>query len=714
MLDGLSLVLSGAIALAASCHRAEIGDHEKEAENTALLELQSFEAARKQSTDFERRPSSDRVLGADPYLILRPTDGVIDGGGYVGLLRNAGQVVLLDESLHERARAPAPALASGLALGPNGLVVAGGESSGIVRRYRITGHELVDVGELDLSAGDPSRGIRALATHPSGTLYGIDEVDDRLLVAPPGASIDGGPADVSSRVLALEVPEGPMRVAATEHYLVIVSLIAHALSVYSVDAEGKPVGAPTVVTHDGPFWSIAPREVAGELVVAAGGVEDHPLDRTGGSFAFVDPFVFFYRFHEGEAERLGSVDVGELGVITPKALAWAAEGRSLRVVGYGSALGADLHFPFANGAVDYRSPDASNVFAVTPGLASITWGRAGEMVGADPLLDAFVRVTETGNEVVPVPSSPAAPERTDASRLGEALFFTNLLAPWQKSEGPLSRFTCETCHFEGTVDGRTHATGRGAVIATTKPLLGLFGNGPHFSRALDANLARMVNAEFRVASANSGHGSWFTLDEARAGLDGRSDRSFVDELGGDTRTKKGQGVDRSPEGMRRAFMEFLMDFSPRPNPRVMGRASFSSVEREGAELFAERCASCHSPRRVADDPSTVVPFEAWEADVFGHDGSTPGSIVWAREGYEKTGIEPYVHAEGARPTSLRRLEKKRPYFTNGSARTLHEVLDEVRFSNEAFWHDASQVTADDLDALGDDDEAALLAFLRLL
>ena len=71
--------------------------------------------------------------------------------------------------------------------------------------------------------------------------------------------------------------------------------------------------------------------------------------------------------------------------------------------------------------------------------------------------------------------------------------------------------------------------------------------------------------------------------------------------------------------------------------------------------------SCHAARLSTDDPSTEVPFARWEALVL-----AGGPIVWARPGYEKTGVEPYVHEQGARPSSLRRLYRKRPLFTNGS------------------------------------------------
>src|SRR5205814_5016931 len=121
---------------------------------------------------------------------------------------------------------------------------------------------------------------------------------------------------------------------------------------------------------------------------------------------------------------------------------------------------------------------------------------------ADPLLDAWVLRRSDGQfEVVPV--APTRARSDNIERLGEALFFTTLMAPYNRADGPLSRFTCETCHFEGYVDGRTHHTGRGNVHATTKPLVGLFNNRPHFSRALDPDLSSVANNEFTVAGARS-------------------------------------------------------------------------------------------------------------------------------------------------------------------------------------------------------------------
>jgi hypothetical protein len=62
-------------------------------------------------------------------------------------------------------------------------------------------------------------------------------------------------------------------------------------------------------------------------------------------------------------------------------------------------------------------------------------------------------------------------------------------------------------------------------------------------------------------------------------------------------------------------------------------------------------------------------------------------------------VMPYLHASGTRVPALRRLYKKWPYFTNGSAKSLADVLDS--------HHDgAANLIADD--------KTALLAFLALL
>jgi hypothetical protein len=86
--------------------------------------------------------------------------------------------------------------------------------------------------------------------------------------------------------------------------------------------------------------------------------------------------------------------------------------------------------------------------------------------------------------------------------------------------------------------------------------------------------------------------------------------------------------------------------------------------------------------------------------------------VWASAEYRKTGVEPYVDSRGARTSSLRRLYKKRPYFTNGAARTLADVLARARVAPDGtFLHDAPDGPGAGLD---EGTRRAILAFLDRL
>ena len=689
-------VLAAAAMLLIACHVRSRATPAAQAGLEALQPLRDFENARRATTDFAHLSASDTTLGPDPYVVRRlPGDS-----RFVGLLRGRSAVVLLDEALHEQARLDAPVSPSSLAIGAGGDIFVAGELSHTVRRYRLAGNRLRSVGVIDLP--DVSA-IRGLATGPDGVLYVVEEHDGRLLTLKMAGDARGEESTIRFRRIDTHVGHGPLRVARVGQFVVVDCLLDHALVVKRVDSEGVPLAQEEArIVHDGPIWGFdaveAPRgageraPATGALLVAAGGVEDHPLDRTQGSFGFVDSFVYLYRVEDGAATRLAAVNTSAFGLITPKALRLALRtggGIELTVAAYGSDRWAQVVW----------SPETEKEPVVTahtlpPGTAALETLDDGGLAIANPLVDAWVRVAASAAvEVVHVEDEPAR-ERSVESRVGEALFFTSLMAPWDKSEGRLSRFTCETCHFQGYVDGRTHYTGRGNIHATTKPLLGLFNNKPHFSRALDPDLTTVANNEFIVAGAKSDHDPWFAIEPR--------DFPWLAELGA-------AGAAWPPQRLRRALMTFLMEFTHRPNPSVVGRKSWTPVERLGAETFRDRCESCHAARLVADDPASGVPFERWESLVM----APEGPLVWARAEYEKTGVEPYVNEKGARVVSLRRLYKKYPYFTNGTAKSLADVLDRVAYGDRAFFHDRA---LEDLAPrrLTEYEKTALLAFLDLL
>ncbi|MEO7110177.1 MAG: hypothetical protein ABI183_07065, partial [Polyangiaceae bacterium] len=327
---------------------------------------------------------------------------------------------------------------------------------------------------------------------------------------------------------------------------------------------------------------------------------------------------------------------------------------------------------------------------LAPGSAAMTEISSGSYVVANSLLDSWITISERGAFQTPSPTR-STQVRSQASRIGEALFFTSLMAPNNSSEGAHSRFTCETCHFEGYVDGRTHFTGREDIHATTKPLRGLVNNRPYFSRALDPDLATVAVNEFRVASAGSGVSEWFVANPA--------DFPWLHDLGVDAESL-------SAEDLRRDLISFLMDFSHSENPND-ALQHFSSPQEHGAEVFRDDCESCHEARLASDDARSRVPFADWARLIL----VERGAIVWGRNTYEKTGVVPYVHELGARVPSLRRLEKKRPYFTNGTAPDLTSVLARARFRGSEFFHDHAPA---DAAVLAPTDQSDVIAFLKLL
>jgi hypothetical protein len=655
-----------------------------------LQALHRYEEMKRRNTDFAHVPGAGTALGPDPYVLRR-----IDGPGgpiFVGILRGRSAIVQLDGDLREVTRLPAPEAPDGLAVDDRGEIYAVGELTGRIARYAVLRGVLKSLGTFELPG---VRAMRDIAAGPEGVLYVVEEHDGRLLTV----KRDGAAPVVQESGSC----HGPLHVLRVGSNLLVDCLLDHAIVIRSVDAGGMPIpGSERRIVHDGPMWGMDALEEEPTLVVAVGGVEDHPLDRTQGSFGFIDSFATVYRIDGASVTKVTDVNVSEMAIVTPKAVKLQKTGRGtidLAVAGYGSDRMAVFHLDSGGRREGSSEPSAlggsaSGVesFNVPPGLAMMQRLEDGSFAAADPLLDAWVRVRSDGNvDIVDVVDAPAV-SRDPLSRMGEALFFTTLMAPWDRSDGRLSRFTCETCHFEGYVDGRVHRTGRGDIVATTKPLLGLFNNRPHFSRALDPDLTTMVNNEFRVAGAKSDHDPWFTLSVADHPLekDLFGPRPFLD-----------------PVDLRKALMTFFMGFAPRPNPSVLGRSSWTQMEETGALVFRNRCESCHQARLVTDDASSRVPFERWQTLVM----SRGGPIVWASSDYAKTGVTPYVHERGARIVSLRRLYKKYPYFTNGSGRSIASVLDQARFDGQRFFHQDAPPQASGLSA---SDKASLAAFLDLL
>jgi hypothetical protein len=611
------------------------------------------------------------VSGADPYRIAEQPNG----SGFVGVLRGGRALVTLDAQLVELQRVALPET-------PTALCVATTNDAWVASRY---GSRLVRIGlgpvgaarstlELDLRLS----GVADLACGDAGLVYVLPADGSELL------TLDG-----AGRVLGRRAAmPGPLRLQRTGRYLLESSLFERSLRVLELTPSGLPGREVARIRHDGTLWAFDARASGSELLIAAAGVEDKALVRAHGEFENIDSFVWLYRMRDG-LERVASLDVSDSGVVVPKAVHLEPGVDSITLTVLAAGSGRLLR---ARWSGDPSAPPRLETLPAPPGVSDAVFEADGSVDYADPLFDAWIKLDAVGTHIQRVD-----PERRPDPdvRLGEALFFTELMAPENSSAGTHSRFSCETCHFEGGVDGRLHYTGRADVSVVTKPLFGLANNRPHFSRALDRDLSSVCHNEFRVAGAGSGTDPWFALATARF--------PWLYELG-IARAELG------PLEQREALLKFLYAFSHAPNPKSQGRTRFSALEAEGARAFQEHCQSCHSARVLSDDPASEVPFADWQNAIF----SRNAPLSWARAEYAKTGILPYVHEHGTRITSLRRLALKPRYFTNGSAPDLANVLERFREggAGERALHDATSTTG--LADLPRTTRPALLAFLQLL
>lgn len=644
----------------------EASPHDKEL--TALWEL---EKQQRKSIDFATLPPSDHALGSDPYQIV----GVRDR--FVGVLRGEGAVVLLDRTAKELARVPL-AGAVAIAVLPDDDVLAIGETGGFLQ-LRIADDKLERISNVEVAGLIDARGIAV--SSDGKTAYVVEERDGRLLAfalarSAPNRGIQTTPPRELGRC------RGPIGVKTLGDVIATNCLLDRAIEIRRGDVVTK-------IQHDGPMWGFdLHRDKRGTMLLAAGGVEDHPLERADGGFGYVDSFLFLYELTAGTPTRLAAINLSEHRGITPKWIELFEDADRLGVETAGFGGGRHIVVSWPGGKLD--AAPRIDAWPLPPGITGGAKLPGGPRILASSLFDAWV-VQGVGTTLVAA-GTPST--RTTTEKLGELLFFTELMAPWGKTDGKLSRFTCETCHHEGYTDGRTHYTGREhgglKVNATTRPLLGLFNNAPYFSRALDSSMTQMVHSEFKVANRHNGRDPWFQLTDR--------DVDWWTYLGVGGRVLP-------PELLREAFMRFLIQFTHRSNAAA-NHAAFTASEQRGAEVFRDRCASCHAARLIAEEPATEVPFDRWQKLVL----SPSGPLVWNTAAYAKTGVLPYVHDDGTRIPTLRRLYKKSPYFTNGSARSLADVLD--RFAYDTTGHH-DQVTPA-MTKLTADDKTALLAFLKLL
>jgi len=657
-----------------------------------LEELLRYEAELLEQSARTSTPSP--AFGSDPYSILR----VPQTHEKLILLRNRAVVLLLDSSLEVTDRKPTPRSPRGWVLVNGRYLFLTGELSNRIVLYRLEQGKLDR--EFDMRV-EGSAGLRDLTYVPSlESLFLIDAPRRRLiqLILSPQWR-DGNP---TFRKKEYPIGAGALRIKYAHGYLFLNLLLDHRIDVIPLTREGPDFSNKQNITHNGPIWGLDTARRGDNLLIAAVGVEDRLLDRTRGEFGYVDSFLFLYDMPlrgskslsppgSGSPRRFASWNLSAQNIVTPKAVRFehGTNGLEVWVLAFGSDRGAIFQLENFDLLLrkTFQAPPGSTDFIVEQVNAT------NQLSVTTTLLDQVYQLTpDDPASTIRVLGKPSIHNRypSNEARLGELLFFTTLFSPKNRTEGQLSRFTCETCHFEGTIDGRIHYTGRGRVFATTKTLRGLANNVPLFSRAGDRSLASMVMAEFHVA--NQKRQDDFSLEVAQY--------PWLKEV-------KDLPPRLGPLELRKSFLSFFVHFEHRPNPWLAANTKLTSLAVKGLGIFRARCEYCHLATPSTRSEETVA-FQEWRASI--EDAST--DLVWGAPFYTKTNILPYVSTKGARVPSLRRVSEKYPYFTNGSSRHLRDVLERFRYRGATAWHHYDGPNAVDIESLSQEEIDQLEELLR--
>ena len=334
-------------------------------------------------------------------------------------------------------------------------------------------------------------------------------------------------------------------------------------------------------------------------------------------------------------------------------------------------------------------------------------------VGANPTAVAFLpdgravtadRLSDTISFVDAPPSVSSTPtvravvvgrpDRPSPAERGELLFYSRALVPRNIADGPLSIYTCAACHADGHIDGRRHPSKRNRFYSMTKTCRGLAGTEPFLSLGMPDTFAAF--ADNIVAT------------HAQGALDAPDtyDRYPVTLR---TRTRSGRAdveVTLSPDDVRAALAAYMARIPVEPSPFVTpGRRELTAAETRGLALFRESCSGCHQLI-----PSTSVPSPRPEPARSLGARLLAGALALTSPRLYDVGT-PVLGEGGNNPPSLRGVWAAAPYFSDGSAPTLADVL---RRTNPASEKIHAAENASGAPAFSAAERADLIALLRAL
>ncbi len=234
-------------------------------------------------------------------------------------------------------------------------------------------------------------------------------------------------------------------------------------------------------------------------------------------------------------------------------------------------------------------------------------------------------VAHSNGVVIPLDDTP----RDTLADAGERLFY-------QVGLWPDTTFTCNSCHWDGSTDHRLQPGFEERRWELTRPVAGTGALSPIFSPGQSPDLAHAVEGLVRVLDPRAWsdpRGGWWA-----------EPRTIRTDSG--TRTLTALQV-------REALLRWILGLGLEP-PFVETQVAPASLA-----LFVDECTHCHQP----------------VADLHTRTPQSPETrpLVWAAPLFAKVGPPPFTD-RGNRVSPLTNLARGGPYFTDGSARTLEDVV----------------------------------------
>lgn len=481
--------------------------------------------------------------------------------------------------------------------------------------------------------GLPARGgFRDLAvSEVHGRVYVIDVRDDVLWVLDLRGAVQG-------RVPLVAGAYG-IGTLGDDALFVLAGNQPH-LSVLPLDGQGMP-GPPTGIETVAPFRAA---RFDGELLWTAG-YRQARVRRNHGLIENLESFLYAYRkadLARGVLAPVHAVDLAAEHLTDAVAVAPAAAGILVALSGSHRLARVDAGgHPVPAGPAVMARPSA---FVTGDVLAE------GASIFTVGLLDDALHVHRQSDlgliETVPLAAEPYPEPATDYA-LGEALFYGKAL--W--ADTPNNQFTCNSCHWEGGNDHRVHPGYRESRWELGRPAAGVGMLAPIFTPGQASSITAAVNGFVRALDER-----YWTARETGAWLDPV-----------EVAIAPGRRALLSPYEVRRALLTYLARLPVEPGFLRPTGEPFSPSALRGAALFWRDCAHCHQPSS-----------HMAAADALGHaaalDHLIERPLAFGAARWEKTGVLPYFTERGNRVSPLTQLGRGGPFFSNGSARTLAEVL----------------------------------------